>query len=258
MVELNSLKDLDKIGLAARASGRAADALRPAAITMDYIPSALGSALIECGSTRVICVASIEDKVPKWMYESNAKSGWVTAEYSLLPYAGGGRKMREATAGKLSGRTQEIQRLIGRALRSVVDLGALGERTVWVDCDVIQADGGTRTASVTGGFLALYAMCHRLVKQKVLRRMPLVRRVAAVSVGIVGGRALLDLDYSEDSMAEVDFNVVMTDTGDFIEIQGTAEEKPFSGARLDEMLALARTGCTALLDQQKTILDALA
>ena len=258
MADLKSFKELDTVAISTRAGGRKADVLRPSTITMDYIPSAPGSALIECGSTRVICVASIEDRVPKWMYDSNSKGGWVTAEYSLLPYAGGGRKMREATAGKVTGRTQEIQRLIGRALRSAVDLSALGERTVWIDCDVIQADGGTRTAAVTGGYLALYAMCHRLMKQKILKKMPLVRRVAAVSVGIVKENVLLDLDYSEDSMADVDFNVVMTDSGEFIEIQGTAEAQPFSSARLTDMLALAQKGCTELLAQQKTILDALA
>lgn len=257
MAERNALSELDKLAVV-RGGGRKADDMREVKITMDYIPSASGSALIECGNTRVICVATIEDRVPKWLYESKAAGGWVTAEYSLLPYAGGGRKMREATAGKLSGRTQEIQRMIGRALRSVVDLAALGERTIWIDCDVIQADGGTRTASVTGGFLAMYAMLHRLIKDKKLRKMPLTRHVAAVSVGIVNGAPMLDLDYSEDSIADVDFNVVMTDSGEFIEIQGTAEERPFSAPHLAAMLALAERGCARLLDQQKTIIDRLA
>jgi len=257
MADLTSFKDLDKVMAGMRAGGRKADELRPVTITMDYIPSALGSVLIECGSTRVICVASIEDRVPKWMYDSGVKGGWVTAEYSLLPYAGGDRKMREATAGKLTGRTQEIQRLIGRALRSVVDLEALGERTAWIDCDVIEADGGTRTASVTGGYLALHMMLHRLAKRKTIRQMPVARRVAAVSVGLVEGTALLDLDYSEDSKAGVDFNVVMTDSGEFIEIQGTAEEKPFTADQLGQMLDLARKGCTSLFSQQQQMLERL-
>lgn len=248
----NAFKELDKLGL--RADGRKPDQLRTVRITPDYIPSALGSVLIECGRTRVICVASVENRLPRWMLDEQERTGWVTAEYSLLPYAGGDRKMREATAGKLSGRTQEIQRLIGRALRSAVDLQALGERTVWVDCDVIEADGGTRTAAVTGGYLALHLALRRLHQRRELKQLPLPRRVAAVSVGIVNGVALLDLDFSEDRTAAVDFNVVMTDADEFVEVQGTAEGQPFSGEQFAAMLALARAGCRQLLARQHDVL----
>jgi len=256
MTESMAFKELDKLTL--RAGGRKPDQLRAVTITPDYIPSALGSVLIECGRTRVICVASLEQKLPRWMMDEKARTGWVTAEYSLLPYAGGGRKMREATAGKVTGRTQEIQRLIGRALRAAVTLKDVGDNTIWIDCDVIEADGGTRTAAVTGGYLALHIALQRLVKQRVLRKSPLLRRVAAVSVGMVGERALLDLDYSEDSRAAVDFNVVMTDGGAFVEMQGTAEEQPFSPAQLAAMLELAQQGCTELFGIQDTIIRGLA
>lgn len=255
MKELHSLEELSQVHL--RSEGRAPDALRAVRITLDYVPSAPGSALIECGRTRVICVASVEEKLPRWMLQEKERTGWVTAEYSLLPYAGGERKMREATAGKVTGRTQEIQRLISRALRTAVDLKHLGERTVWIDCDVIEADGGTRTAAVTGGYLALYSALHRLVQQKKLKKLPIVRQVAAVSVGMVNQHALLDLDYAEDSAAEVDLNVVMTGDGEFVELQGTAEERPFSQEQLATMLALATRGCRELFDHQNAALRAL-
>ncbi len=256
MTEHNSFKELDKLTL--RAGGRKPDQLRAVTITPDYIPSALGSVLIECGRTRVICVASLEQKLPRWMMDEKERTGWVTAEYSLLPYAGGGRKMREATAGKVTGRTQEIQRLIGRALRAAVTLKDVGDNTIWIDCDVIEADGGTRTAAVTGGYLALHLALQRLVQRRILRKSPLLRRVAAVSVGMVGDRALLDLDYSEDSSAAVDFNVVMTDSGAFVEMQGTAEEQPFAPAQLAAMLELAQKGCAELFAIQDTIIREFA
>lgn len=254
MRELHSFAELAALPM--RTNGRAPDELRPVRITMDYVSSAPGSVLIECGRTRVICVASVEEKLPRWMQQEKERTGWVTAEYSLLPYAGGERKMREATAGKVTGRTQEIQRLIGRALRTVVDLKQLGERTLWIDCDVIEADGGTRTAAVTGGYCALYAALHRLMQQKKLKTLPILRQVAAVSVGLVNQQALLDLDYAEDSIADVDLNVVMTSEGEFVELQGTAEERPFSQEQLHTMLALAARGCQALFAHQNAALRA--
>jgi ribonuclease PH len=255
MTELNSFNELNISHV--RSGKRAVDELRPVHIALDYIPSADGSVLIECGNTRVICVASVEDRLPRWMMQEPQKTGWITAEYSLMPYAGGGRRMRESTQGKVGGRTHEIQRLIGRSLRSAVNLKQLGDRTIWIDCDVIQADGGTRTASITGGFIALYAAVHRLVKRKVLRKLPVLRNVSAISVGIVHGQALLDLDYSEDFAAAVDFNVVMTDKGEYIETQGTAEEQPYSRAQLDAMLALAEKGCRELYVLQNSIIAQL-
>lgn len=255
MKQLHSLEELSVAHV--RSEGRAADQLRTVRITLDYVPSTPGSVLIECGRTRVICVASVEEKLPRWMQQEKERTGWVTAEYSLLPYAGGERKIREATAGKVTGRTQEIQRLIGRALRTAVDLKQLGERTLWIDCDVIEADGGTRTAAVTGGYLALYSALYRLLQQKKLKKLPIVRQVAAVSVGIVNQQALLDLDYAEDSAADVDLNVVMTGDGEFVELQGTAEERPFSQEQLATMLALATRGCRELFDHQNAALRAL-
>jgi ribonuclease PH len=255
MTELNSFKELNVAHV--RSGKRKADELRTVNISLDYIPSAEGSVLIECGSTRVICVASVEDRLPRWMMQEPEKTGWITAEYSLMPYAGGARKMRESTQGKVGGRTHEIQRLIGRSLRSVVNLKMLGDRTLWIDCDVIQADGGTRTASITGGYIALYAALHRLVKRKVLKKMPMSKKVSAISVGIVQGQPLLDLDYTEDFSAAVDFNVVMTDSGEFIETQGTAEEQPFSRAQLEEMLSLAEKGCRELHALQESVIKQL-
>ena len=232
-----------------RIDGRANDEMRPVTVTPDYISHAEGSALIEFGKTRVLCVATIEEGVPPWLVGRG--QGWITAEYAMLPRAGAQRSRRESVAGKIGGRTHEIQRLIGRSLRAAVDLRAFGERTITLDCDVIQADGGTRTAAITGAWIALQRATKRLVARKTLRTDPIRLGVAAVSVGIVKGHVLLDLAYDEDSKAEVDSNVVMTSKGDFIEVQGTAEGKPFTRAQLDELLALAEGGIRALLDFQR-------
>jgi len=232
-----------------RVDGRANDAMRPIRITTDYIRHAEGSALIEFGDTRVLCVASIEEGVPPFL--EGRGQGWVTAEYAMLPRAGNTRSKRESVAGKIGGRTHEIQRLIGRSLRAALDLRALGERTVTLDCDVIQADGGTRTASITGAWIALARACKALRERGVLRANPVKLGVAAISVGVVNGQPMLDLNYAEDSHAEVDSNVVMTDGGEFVEVQGTAEGKPFSRARLDELLALAEKGIRELHTLQK-------
>ena len=231
-----------------RSDGRAPDQLRPVRITLDYIKHAEGSCLIEFGDTKVICTASIEEKVPPFLRGTG--QGWITAEYAMLPRATAQRTVREAARGRLTGRTQEIQRLIGRSLRSAIDLTALGEVTVWIDCDVIQADGGTRTASITGAFVALYRALQRVEKLHAVKNF-----LAAVSVGIVDGQLLLDLNYEEDSMAEVDMNVVMNDRGEFVEVQGSAEGKPFSKEELDRMLELARQGIMELIKKQKEVLS---
>ncbi len=227
-----------------RSYERAPDGLRPTTIERDFVKPATGSALINQGETRVICTASVQGSVPRWM--AGRGKGWVTAEYAMLPASTGQRKQRDATRGRQDGRTVEIQRLIGRSLRGVVDAGALGERTVWIDCDVLTADGGTRCASITGGFVALSLALQGLVTQGKLERMPLAGQVAAVSCGVVGGTPLLDLDYAEDSTAEVDANVVMTGEGDLVEVQATAERTPLSRAHLDELLALAAKGIVEL------------
>lgn len=233
-----------------REDGRRPDQLRPLTITTSFLKHPEGSVLIDVGETRVICTASVEEKTPPFLRGSN--KGWVTAEYAMLPRATGVRTMRER--GKISGRSSEIQRLIGRALRSVVDLEALGERTVWIDCDVIQADGGTRTAAISGSFVALYLALAKLVAAKTLPEVPINDYLAATSVGIVDGRLLLDLAYSEDSNAEVDMNVVMTGNGSIVEVQGTAEEKPFSRETMDAMMTLASKGITEIVDYQKRLL----
>ncbi len=230
-----------------RSDGRAPDQLREVKITLDFIKHAEGSCLIEFGDTKVICTASVEEKVPPFL--KGTGQGWITAEYSMLPRATAQRTVREAAKGKLTGRTQEIQRLIGRSLRSAVDLTALGEITLWIDCDVIQADGGTRTASVTGAFVALYRALEKIGKVESVRDF-----IAAVSVGIVDGEFLLDLNYAEDSMAEVDMNVVMNDKGLFVEIQGTAEGEPFSREDLNRLLNLAEKGIKELISLQKNVL----
>jgi ribonuclease PH len=214
--------------------------------------TATGSALISVGETRVICTASAEESVPRWM--AGRGSGWVTAEYGMLPASTGERKQRDATRGRQDGRTVEIQRLIGRSLRGVIDFGALGERTIYLDCDVLQADGGTRCASITGAYVALSLACARLKEQGLLEGSPLTGSLAAVSCGMVGGAALLDLDYSEDSTAEVDANVVMTGEGGLLEVQATAERTPLSRAHLDELLALAASGITQLRAAQEQAL----
>ena len=231
-----------------RSDGRGIDELRPASFERDFTVFAPGSVLVSMGRTRVLCTASVEERVPPWMRGSG--KGWVTAEYSLLPGSTGERVTREAAKGKQSGRTQEIQRLIGRSLRSVCDMVALGELQVTVDCDVLQADGGTRTASICGAYVALHDAFTRLVQKGTLRTNPLTEAVAAVSVGVVDGVCMLDLPYEEDSRAEVDMNVVMTSSGRFIEVQGTAEGMPFTKGELDEMLSLAEHGIAQLLEVQ--------
>ena len=238
-----------------RSDHRADNQLRPTQLTPHYLEHAEGSVLIEAGRTRVICTASVEDKVPP--FRRGSGKGWVTAEYGMLPRAPSPRPVREASRGKLGGRTQEIQRLIGRSLRAVTRLDALGERTVWIDCDVIQADGGTRTASITGGFVALALALQSLKRRGTLTTVPLSDHVAAISVGIVGGTPLLDLAYDEDSKADVDMNVVMTGNGQFIEVQGTAEGAPFSRSDHDALLALAEHGIAELVGKQQTILGDL-
>jgi ribonuclease PH len=240
----------------ARTDGRAPDALRELRITPGFMPYAEGSALIEMGQTRVICTATLDDRVPP--FRRNSGQGWLTAEYSMLPRATPQRTQRETGRGGPSGRTHEIQRLIGRSLRAVTNLSRLGERTVTIDCDVLQADGGTRTASITGAYVALVLACRRLVKENRLQSLPVTGEVAAVSVGIVGGVPLLDLKYDEDSRASVDMNVVCTGDGRFIEVQGTAEGEPFSREEMDALLALASTGLDTLFAAQRAALDAHA
>jgi len=228
----------------ARSYGRGPDQLRPMAIEAGFVRTATGSALISIGETRVICTASVQDSVPRWL--SGSGRGWVTAEYGMLPASTGERKQRDVSRGRPDGRTVEIQRLIGRSLRGVVDFASLGERTVYVDCDVLQADGGTRCASITGGMVALQLAFARLMAEGALSALPLTSTVAAVSCGIVGGVPLLDLDYKEDSTAEVDANVVMTGDGGLVEVQATAERTPLSRAHLDHLLALAAGGILEL------------
>jgi ribonuclease PH len=220
-----------------RSYGRGPDELRPVTIEPGFVRTATGSALISIGETRVICTASVQNSVPRWMAGSGR--GWVTAEYGMLPASTGDRKQRDISKGRLDGRSVEIQRLIGRSLRGIVDFTALGERSVYVDCDVLQADGGTRCASITGGMVALRLACERLLAEGTLERSPLTGTVSAVSCGMVDGVPLLDLDYSEDSAAEVDANVVMTGDGGLVEVQATAERTPLSRAHLDDLLALA-------------------
>ena len=227
-----------------RSGGRAAAELRPTTIEPGFVATATGSALISCGGTRVICTASVQESVPRWMYGQGR--GWLTAEYGMLPASTGERKPRDITRGKADGRSIEIQRLIGRSLRGVVDFAKLGERTVYVDCDVLTADGGTRCASITGGYVALALACKALVEGGKLAAPPLTGSVAAISCGIVDGEPLLDLDYPEDSGAEVDANVVMTGDGGLVEVQATAERTPLSRAHLDELLALAQGGIESL------------
>ncbi|MDG2040545.1 MAG: ribonuclease PH [Ilumatobacter sp.] len=234
-----------------RTDARPVDQLRPTVLTPHYLEHAEGSVLIEAGRTRVICTASVEDKVPPFLRGSG--KGWVTAEYGMLPRATSTRNSREASRGKQSGRTQEIQRLIGRSLRAVTQIEALGERTVWIDCDVIQADGGTRTAAISGGFVALVLALQRVKERGTLKQIPVAGHVAAISVGIVKGTPLLDLAYEEDSTADVDMNVVMTGDGRFIEVQGTAEGAPFTRASHDTLLALAEAGIGQLVALQREI-----
>jgi ribonuclease PH len=241
----------DRTSMATRSDGRAPNQLRETRIAPGFLIHAEGSVLIDVGRTRVVCSASVEERVPQFL--RNTGKGWVTAEYGMLPRATSTRTQREATAGKVGGRTQEIQRLIGRSLRSVTRLPELGERTIWVDCDVIQADGGTRTAAITGGFVAMVLAMQRMREMGMIRAIPVQDHVAATSVGVVGGTPMLDLAYDEDSRADVDMNVVKTGDGRFIEVQGTAEGPPFERRALDELMELADAGIRDLVVLQKTI-----
>ena len=239
-----------------RADGRRPDQLRPLHFRNHIAPYATGSTLIEWGDTRVICGVTVEDVIPRWMKEQNVAGGWITAEYSMLPYSTQQRKPRDITRGKIDGRSQEIQRLIGRAMRAAVDLDRLGPKTLWIDCDVLQADGGTRTAAITGAYVALCFAVRRLMAEGRLKENPLLKAVAAASVGIVGGQAVLDLCYVEDAAAQVDMNLVMTEAGEFIELQGTGEESTFDESELAEMLALGKSGIRQLFEAQKGALAA--
>jgi len=234
----------------ARSDGRAASQIRPIRFHNNIAPYAAGSTLVEWGNTRVICGVTIEENVPRWMKEQGVKGGWITAEYSMLPYSTLQRKQRDSAKGKIDGRSSEIQRLIGRAMRAALDLDKLGERTVWVDCDVLQADGGTRTAAITGAFVALSLAVKKLMAGKKISASPIISGVAAVSVGIVNGTPLLDLCYTEDVGAAVDMNLVMNAAGEFIELQGTGEEATFTEPQLAELLALGKQGITELLAAQ--------
>ncbi len=238
-----------------RSNNRRWDEMRRITITRDFLPSAKGSVLIEMGNTRVICTASLEDRVPPFL--KNSGKGWLTAEYAMLPSSTSTRNTRESSSGKIKGRTHEIQRLIGRSLRAVADMRAFGERTIFIDCDVIQADGGTRTASITGGFIALADAARRLREEGVIEVSPVKDFISAISVGIVDGEIFLDLDYAEDSTADVDMNFVMTGSGGIVEIQGTAEAEPFSRDLLNRMIDVAATGISSLTKRQKEILGEL-
>ena len=237
-----------------RADGRNADQLRPIRFQNGIAPNASGSTLVEWGNTRVICAVMIEESVPRWMKEQGVTGGWLTAEYSMLPYCTEQRKQRDSTRGKVDGRTQEIQRLIGRSMRAAVDLEKLGQRTIWIDCDVLQADGGTRTASITGAYVALSLAIKKLMTAGKLAENPVQHGVAAVSVGICAGKGLLDLCYTEDAAAAVDFNLVMNSAGEFIEVQGSGEEATFTEAQLAELLKLGKQGIGELLVKQQAAL----
>jgi ribonuclease PH len=238
-----------------RVDGRRPDQLRPVRFQNHIAPHATGSTLIEWGSTRVICGITVEDAVPRWMKEQGVTGGWITAEYSMLPYSTLQRKQRDITKGKIDGRSQEIQRLIGRAMRAAIDLEKLGTRTIWVDCDVLQADGGTRTAAITGAYVALSLAIKKMLAAGKLLVNPMLHAVAAVSVGMVEQQALLDLCYTEDAGAEVDLNLVMNSIGEFIELQGTGEEATFSESQLSKMLTLGKTGIRQLLEAQQAALE---
>ena len=241
---------------APRGDGRSHNQLRPVRFQNNIAPYATGSTLIEWGNTRVICGVTVDESVPRWMKEQGVTGGWITAEYSMLPYSTLQRKQRDITKGKIDGRSQEIQRLIGRAMRAALDLEKLGSRTIWVDCDVLQADGGTRTAAITGAYVALSLATRRLMAEGKLSADPIRHAIAAVSVGILEKQALLDLCYTEDAAAEVDLNLVMTSAGEFIELQGTGEEATFTETQLADMLALGKAGVGQLLDLQRAALAA--
>jgi ribonuclease PH len=237
-----------------RSNGRQPNQLRPIRFQNGIAPHASGSTLIEWGKTRVICAVTVDESVPRWMKEQNVTGGWITAEYSMLPYSTLSRKPRDITKGKIDGRSQEIQRLIGRAMRAAINLEQLGSRTIWVDCDVLQADGGTRTASITGAMVALTLAVRKLIAEGKLTASPIVHPVAAVSVGIVKGQPLLDLEYTEDVAAEVDMNIAMNAAGQYIELQGTGEESTYSDDQLSAMLALGKAGIRSLLELQNAAL----
>ncbi len=237
-----------------REDGRTVGQIRPVKLKKNIAPASTGSVLISVGDTQVICSAGVEESIPPWMRAKNVEGGWLSAEYSLMPCSTSPRSRRESTSGKVSGRTQEIQRLIGRSLRASVDLKKLGKRTVWIDCDVLQADGGTRTASITGGWMALRLAVNRLLQQGLLTEDPIREAMASVSVGVVRGVPMLDLNYQEDCGADVDMNVVMTESGRFVEVQGSAEGDPFSEKALNAMLKLAKAGIRDLLEKQQAFL----
>ncbi len=238
----------------ARADGRQAGQIRPIRFQNGIAPNATGSTLIEWGNTRVICGVTVEESVPRWMKEQNVTGGWITAEYSMLPYSTHQRKQRDSSKGKIDGRSQEIQRLIGRSLRAAIDLEKVGPRTIWIDCDVLQADGGTRTAAITGAYVALSLAVRKLIAEGKLTENPLLHAVAAVSVGIVNGQPICDLCYTEDVAAAVDMNLVMNSIGHFIELQGSGEESTFSEAQLAELLAIGKAGIRELLAAQQAAL----
>lgn len=237
-----------------RTDGRRADEIRTPNFELNVAPHASGSVLISMGTTRVICAVTIEEAVPRWMKEQGVTGGWLTAEYSMLPYSTQPRKPRDVTKGRSDGRSVEIQRLIGRSLRAVTDLEKLGPRTVWIDCDVLQADGGTRTTAITGASLAMAIACRKFMLEKKLDGPPMRKLVAAVSAGILEGQAIVDLNYDEDRLVSVDFNLVATEDGDFVEVQSSGEEATFAGSQLDEMLALGRNGIAELIRAQRAIL----
>jgi ribonuclease PH len=238
-----------------RPDGRQPDQLRPISFTPGIAPHATGSVLVGFGNTRVICAATIEEALPRWMKEQSVPGGWITAEYSMLPYSTLQRKARDISKGRLDGRGVEIQRLIGRSLRAAVDLAALGPRTLWIDCDVLQADGGTRTASITGACVAIALACRKLIVAGTLAASPLKQLVAAISIGVVAGRPVLDLDYAEDKDAAVDFNLVLTEEGQFVEVQGSGEEATFSEEEFQAMLALGRKGVADLIVLQREAIE---
>src|SRR5499427_8519412 len=237
-----------------RNDGRGPDEIRSLNFELNVAPHANGSVLVSTGNTRVICAVMMEDVVPRWMKDQGVPGGWLTAEYSMLPYSAQPRKARDITKGRVDGRSVEIQRLIGRSLRAVIDLEKLGPRTIWVDCDVLQADGGTRITAITGASLALAIACRKLVREKKLDSPPMQKLVAAVSAGILNGRAVVDLNYEEDRLVSVDFNLVATEDGELVEVQSSGEEATFAGSQLDEMLALGRNGISALIGAQRAVL----
>jgi ribonuclease PH len=240
-----------------RSDGRLPDQIRPVSFELDIAPYASGSVLASMGNTRVICGVMVEENVPRWMKEQGVTGGWLTAEYSMLPYSTQTRKPRDITKGRIDGRSMEIQRLVGRSLRTAVDLEKLGPHTIWVDCDVLQADGGTRTAAVTGASLAVTIACRKLAKEKKLDVPPVRKLVAAVSAGVLDGNAIVDLNYEEDKLVTVDFNLVATEDSEFVEVQGSGEEATFAQAQLDEMLGLARKSIAELIAAQREVLARL-